>query len=160
MAGNSPKHASTVNRSTSSGTNALAGVFIGEESIPKNLVGSIKSGSLNYLRDMKAFDSNLVPEEVRTKVQAVKQFVEEDMLGTKPKEWTTSTYVDRMRSYDRQVDFEAWKFQTRTGLRDEKTVKSKPPRTYAGCERRDVFRDWNVSIEIDQRELKKQLATM
>jgi hypothetical protein len=30
----------------------------------KNLVGSVKSGALNYIRDIKAFDTSLIPSEV------------------------------------------------------------------------------------------------
>lgn len=138
----------------------MAAVYIGEETVPKNLVGSIKSGTLNYIRDMKAFDPQLIPPHVREKVQFVKQFVEKDMLGTRPKEWTTSTYVNRMRPYERQVDFEAWKFQTRAGLRDEHKLPEKVTRTFTGCETRNDFQGWNVSNEVSQRELKKRLAAM
>ena len=138
----------------------MAAVYIGEETVPKNLVGSIKSGTVNYIRDMKAFDPQLIPPDVRSKVQAVKQFVEKDMLGTRSKEWTTSTYVDRMRPYARQVDFEAWKFQTRAGLRDEHKPRAKDPREFTGCETRNDYQGWNVSNEISQRELKRQLAAL
>ena len=161
MASLTPKRGSLArSASVSSGANAMAGVYIGEETVSRNLVGSIKAGTINYIRDMKAFDPQLIPSEVKAKVQEVKKFVEKDMLGTRAKEWTTSTYVDRMKQYERQVDFEAWKFQTRAGLRDQHTLSYRPPRTYAGCERRDIYRDWNVSNEVDQRELKKKLAKM
>lgn len=153
-------HGSNRSASLSSGANPMAAVYIGEETVPKNLVGSIKSGTVNYIRDMKAFDPQLIPAEIRSKVQAVKQFIEKDMLGTRTKEWTTSTYVDRMRAYERQVDFEAWKFQTRAGLRDEHKIEEKPPRVFTGTETRSDYRGWNVSNEVDQRELKKQLKAM
>lgn len=87
----------------------------------KNLVGSVKSGALNYIRDIKAFDSSLVPNEVtviqtREKVDYVKEFKAPDILGLKKPEWNNSTHVIKHKSYADQVPFAKRKFDVRTNL--------------------------------------------
>lgn len=49
---------------------------------------------MNYLRDMKAFSSDHVPDKTRKVVEEVKEFKAPDILGIKKPEWNTSTYVN------------------------------------------------------------------
>lgn len=84
----------------------------------KNLVGSVHSGALNYIRDLKTFDSSLIPNEVtniqiREKVDYVKDLKAPDILGLKKPEWNNSIDVVRHKSYSDQVPLAKRKFDVR-----------------------------------------------
>jgi len=126
----------------------------------KNTVGSANTGTLNYLRDMKVFDSELIPEKARKVVEEVKEFTAKDILGIKTPNWNTSTYVDKMKSYERQVPLDKKKFEIRSGLRDENPVPIKSKNTYEGTDSRNNYTGWNVSVEVTTKELKKNYETV
>mmetsp|Transcript_7956 Transcript_7956/g.15503 ORF Transcript_7956/g.15503 Transcript_7956/m.15503 type:complete len:179 (+) Transcript_7956:2856-3392(+) len=148
----------------------------------KNLVGSAKAGMMNYLKDMRVFSRDYMPQEVRKIVAEVKDSTALDILGVKPTRWNTSSYVERTVPYDTQMTTEKKYFEIRSGLRDTqkgvplmnlealmsdqmkgdpKAPKFKPKKIYPGtAEIRDDYTGWNVSTEVQERELKARLEAM
>lgn len=125
----------------------------------KNLVGSAKAGLMNYLRDMRAFSRDYVPEEVRNVVAEVKDSITLDILGVKASRWNTSTYVAREKPYEAQMNtdkrhFEVTFSQIRHGLRDETVVEKRSNKIYLGTDGRDNYQGWNVSTEITDKQIR------
>jgi hypothetical protein len=135
-------------------------VPLGRSQSSKQLVGSIHSGSLNYHRQMHAFDSSAIPEKARKAAEEVRKLSSENILSLRMPEWNKSTYVDRAKYYSEQLLPARKNYEIRMGLMDENIMKYRPNKIYSGTETRNQYNNWNVSTYIEQQELKKRLEKM
>lgn len=128
-----------------------------KSSSAKHFVGSIHSGGLNYHQDMHAFSSACVPEKAKEAVEFIRSLKTADILGLQGRNWNKSTYVDRAKYYSEQLAPMRRNFEIRMGFLDQQVPTWKPTKVYQGTETRDFFENWNVSNQVQRKELTRNL---
>ena len=66
-------------------------------------VGTINANSLNYSRNIPAFDVSNIPIIASDIKSEIKQSVAKDILNTKKSQWNPSVLLDRSREYHQQI---------------------------------------------------------
>ena len=112
-------------------------------------LGSIRNGQLNYTSDQKYYEghpSDHIREGVHDVVKTVKDQIDKDLLGTKDPKWNSSVgIVGHPETFNHKKNLK----EIRTGLKDEKIVRTGPQEVYVGTDTRDVYHaGWNVSTEV------------
>lgn len=122
----------------------------------KTLVGTTRGKSLNYSKNIPAFDSNHIPERAAAIKSEIKLSILPDILGTKKAQWNPTVLLDRTKEYHQQASTRQIHFEIRKGLRDETTPKTQEKTIYEGVDTRNSFAGWNTSVEFSSLEHKKR----
>ena len=76
-------------------------------------VGTINANSLNYSRNIPAFDVSNIPIIASDIKSEIKQSVAKDILNTKKSQWNPSVLLDRSREYHQQISLNQLHFEIR-----------------------------------------------
>jgi hypothetical protein len=122
------------------------------------VIGSIRTGKFDYDRDEHFWGPESVPHKARDAVRKAKGLTDPDVLELKKKEWNLSNQLSRNPSVDEP--FERKLIRVRMGLLDQPHVKMSLPRLHIGCDTRNEYTGWNVSVQQDFRKREKDLALL
>ncbi len=81
-----------------------------------------------------------------------------DLLGLRKKEWNNSVSVPKNplteETHERKL------IKIKLGLFDHPIPKYKENKIYTGTETRDNYTNWNVSTEVNKREISNNLSKL
>jgi hypothetical protein len=122
----------------------------------KSKVGTIQAESLNYNKDIPAFDkSHIAPRAAGIKSE-VKVSVMKDILGTKKIPWNPTVLLDRTKEYHEQISTSQLHFEIRKGIRDVSLPLPTQNKIYEGVDTRNNYLGWNTSVQFNPLDHKKK----
>lgn len=121
----------------------------------KSKVGTIYCESLNFSKHIPAFDSSNIPPRAKQIKSEVKLSILPDILGTKPGKWNPSVLFDNTKEYPDQVPLNKLHFEIRKGIRDVSLPRPGYSKIYPGVDFRNEPSNWNISVQFDEKEHKK-----
>ena len=122
----------------------------------KTKVGTVNCESLNYSKNIPAFDSTHIPARAASIKSKIKASIVPDILGKKKTPWNPTVLLDRTKEYHEQVSSSQLHFEIRKGIRD---ISNPPPsynKIYEGVDTRNNYLGWNTSVQFNPIEHKKK----
>lgn len=120
-----------------------------------SLVGTTRAKSLNYSKNIPAFDTSHIPQRAAKIKSDIKLSILPDILGTKKPQWNPTVLLDRTKEYHQQVSTNQIHFEIRKGLRDEANPPMRDNKIYDGVDTRNSFAGWDTSVQFSLLEHKK-----
>lgn len=112
----------------------------------KNMVGSIKSGAINFPKDQKLFHASDVSEKAKQAAIHIKSEIDKDLFNLKKPKWNASVLKSGLPAYDNDYNN---LFAIKKGFKDFAPLPPKDPKVYEGTDTRNQYHTgWNVSNQV------------
>ncbi|KRX03765.1 hypothetical protein PPERSA_04273 [Pseudocohnilembus persalinus] len=118
-------------------------------------IGSIKNNKVNYHIDEQFFSNEDIPLKALDAKKTIQQKIDPDLLGLRNRQWNNSTSVPlnplQEETHERKL------IKIKLGLFDQPQPIQKDKKIELGTETRNDYTGWNVSTQMENKELRNNL---